>query len=630
MASQLRLFALLIFVSSATAAYAGEKPWIEGKSPHFRVLTDSSAGDARRVLFEFEQMRSVFATRFPGFRLDSGAPLVIFAAHDEDTAKALAPALWKQKGAKPAGYFQHSWEQQYALVRMDTWGQGAHEVVYHEYTHMVLGLNAHWIPVWLNEGFAEFYAYTRFQQKETYIGAPSERYRMLGSRPLIPIETLISVDHRSPYYHDEDKVQVFYAEAWALVHFLQFGPGMEQGKKLSAFFAKVQSGTPQKQAFEETFGSFKSMDEALGQYVRQVAFTAGRMPSDEHLNEKDFPTRTLSMAETQAELAGYHLWTHDHSDAKNYATDALKNDPNLGLALEVQGFLDLSAGKSAEALAEFTKAFANDHTLYLSLFAKTMLSPQATSEVPADQAAFKQGLTETLALNPQFAPAFIQLARLSIRQNDPNAALGFALKAEKLEPSRAGYYLVLGQILVRTGHFPEAAKIARFVSDRWYGPDHNEALELWNAIPEAQRTPGDPMLESKPKDTARAEGIIKEVNCGGENNDKEWSLTLLQNDKTITFHRDKGFPWGFADSIWYGEDHINICHYLEGHRAIVHFRPATDATYEGTVAELEIRDDLPATMQASTKPKPSDPQATPPTPAPASAAPPPAAAPHPN
>lgn len=630
MPSQLRLFALFIFVCSATPAYAGEKPWIEGKSPHFRVLTDSSASDARRVLFEFEQMRSVFATRFPSFRLDSGAPLVIFAAHDEETAKALAPALWKQKGSKPAGFFHHGWERQYALVRMDTWGVGAHEVVYHEYTHMILGLNTHWLPVWLNEGFAEFYAYTLFRLKQTYIGAPTEQYRALRALPLIPIETLISVDQRSPYYHDEDKVPIFYAESWALVHFLQFGPNMQGGQKLNEFFNKVQNGMDQKKAFEDTFGTFKSMNDALSKYVRQSAFYSGAFNTDQQLNEKDFPTRTLSMAETQAELGAFHLWSHDPSDAKNYATDALKNDSNLGLAHEVQGFLNLSEGKSAEALAEFTQAIANDHTLYLSLFAKTMLSPQATSDVPADQAAFRQGLTGTLALNPQFAPALIQLARLSIRQNDPNAALGFALKAEKLEPSRAGYYLVLGQILVRAGHFPEAAKIARFVSERWYGPDHNEALELWNAIPEAQHTPGDPIVESKPKDTARAEGIIKEVNCGGENKDKEWSLTLLQNDKTLTFHRDKGFPWGFADSIWYGEDHINICHYLEGHRAIVHFRPPTDATYDGTVAELEIRDDLPATLRASTKPKSPDPQTTPPPPATATAAPPPAVALHPN
>ena len=49
------------------------------------------------------------------------------------------------------------------MVRLDTWGQGAHEVVYHEYTHSILHMNSHWLPVWLDEGVAEFYAYTRFE-----------------------------------------------------------------------------------------------------------------------------------------------------------------------------------------------------------------------------------------------------------------------------------------------------------------------------------------------------------------------------------------------------------------------------------------------------------------------------------
>src|SRR5271169_5186210 len=85
-----------------TASIASEKPWIEVRSPHFRVLTNGSADDARRVAHEFEQLRYVFATLFPTFRLDSGAPFVVFAARDEDTAKSLEPRLWKMKGAKPA------------------------------------------------------------------------------------------------------------------------------------------------------------------------------------------------------------------------------------------------------------------------------------------------------------------------------------------------------------------------------------------------------------------------------------------------------------------------------------------------------------------------------------------------
>jgi hypothetical protein len=166
------LFACVFGLLSGWAV-AGEKPWIEVDSPHFRVLSDGSDRDARRVAREFEQMRTVLADQFPRYRLESGAPLLIFAARDENTAKKLAPQLWKVKGAKPAGYFHHGWEKQFAMVRLDAIAPDAYQVVYHEYVHTVLHTNFRWLPVWLDEGMAEFYGNTRFEKSKIYIGAPS-------------------------------------------------------------------------------------------------------------------------------------------------------------------------------------------------------------------------------------------------------------------------------------------------------------------------------------------------------------------------------------------------------------------------------------------------------------------------
>ena len=69
----LRLFPVLVllFVGvSSPVAQASEKPWTEVRSPNFRVLTNGSAADGRRVAREFEQMRTVFAVAFPKMRLE--------------------------------------------------------------------------------------------------------------------------------------------------------------------------------------------------------------------------------------------------------------------------------------------------------------------------------------------------------------------------------------------------------------------------------------------------------------------------------------------------------------------------------------------------------------------------------
>jgi len=154
-------------------AVVAEKPWIEVDSPHFRVMSNGGDNGARRIAYEFEQMRATLAARFPGARIETGAPLLIFAPTDEDTAVDLSPMMRveKKRGINVGGYFQHNWEKQFAMVRLDLDTADNHQIVYHEYTHNVLHANFRWLPLWLDEGMAEFFGNTRFEHDKMYIGA---------------------------------------------------------------------------------------------------------------------------------------------------------------------------------------------------------------------------------------------------------------------------------------------------------------------------------------------------------------------------------------------------------------------------------------------------------------------------
>ena len=59
---------------------------------------------------------------------------------------------------------------------------------------------------------------------------------------------------RSSFSLDAEDTHLSYAEAWALTHFLTFGPGMKQGEELKVFFNLLQRGTDQQKAFEQAFG----------------------------------------------------------------------------------------------------------------------------------------------------------------------------------------------------------------------------------------------------------------------------------------------------------------------------------------------------------------------------------------
>jgi tetratricopeptide (TPR) repeat protein len=601
------LLTALTILASPRIAAAGVQPWIEIRSPHFRVLTNGSVDEGGRVALDFEKLRYVFATQFPHYRLESGAPLLIFAPRDLASAEIVAPALASAKDANQmAGFFTHGWEKQYALIRLDTMNTMGEAPVFHEYTHSILHMNVHWLPTWLDEGIAEYYAYTRFEGDQILLGVSTARYPIISTGRPIPIETLLDVDESSPYYHDPDKVQMFYGESWALVHFLTLTKGMGRGEKINEFFRLLQSGADQKTAFVQVFGDFAKMNRALDNYMRGQ-FIYGVIPAPSDINRGTFTIRTLSVAETEAELAGFQLWRHEGATAGPLVAEALRDDPKLGFAHEEAGFLFFQDGRTGDAVTEFSKAYALDPGLYLSLFAKTMLSPIAKSDAADDEKAFRAAVAAVLQLNPQFAPAYVQLARLDVKEGDLNEALQFSQKAEALEPWRAEYRLETGQILLRMGRGPEAAAIARYVAQRWSSTDHNEAVELWNQVPADQRPAGDALLDAQPKDSQKVTGFIESENCRAQTQGVDFFLD--HGGQRLTFHLKPGFEGGFSDTLWYGEDHFSFCHNLEGLRAVVYYLPPSDATYTGDAAEIDIRNDLPT---------PTPPRGTSPAPAPAS------------
>ena len=589
---QTRMFFLLtVFSLCSYTVHAGEKQWTEVKSSNFRVLTDGSAGTGRRVAREFEQMRAVFSTGFPDMRLDTGAPLVIFAVRDEFSMKALAPALWKSSGPKPAGFFQHGWERQYAVVRLDQDIPGKYQVVYHEYVHSLLHANFKWLPTWLDEGLAEFYGNSRFEQTKIYVGPPSERIFRLHGTAFIPLRELISENPWRKFGKDERQIDLYYSESWALVHYMVFRPGMDKGAKLSRFYDFLQKGQEQKKAFEEVFGSFKAVEEGLQQYSNKFLFPSYVMENPPQIKEKEFPSRVLTPAETEAELGTYRLWSHDWQEAREAVDQALKDDSGLSLAHEALGFLDFEEGKDAAALSEFDKAYNADQQRYLSLFYRTMLNGRPKSGSGPECLQFRVSMYDILKANPKFAPAFVELAFANLQHDDLLNALIMSRKAEALEPGRAGYHILSGRILLAMGRGEEAAKVASLVAERWRGPDHDEALELWNAVPAEKRDSDAAIGEEVPADTKGASGTLMSVTCG----EKSMGTTLVFEDANgkRTFRNKGGYIVGYSDTLWYGRDHFTVCHHLEGLRAIVRYKETQDKDSAGDWVELELRQDLP-------------------------------------
>ncbi|HTV08831.1 MAG TPA: hypothetical protein VMD97_07295 [Candidatus Aquilonibacter sp.] len=402
------LSALCVAALLAGRAYADSAPeWREVSTPHFTVVTDAGEKQARHVAAQFERMQAVFHKLIPSAESDAGSPIVVLALKNRRDFQALEPADYLGKGRLDlAGLFLESNDRIYILVRLDAGGEHPYSVVYHEYTHYITR-HAN-LPLWLNEGIAEFYQNTDIDAHEVRLGQPStDDLQYLRTQSLLPLPTLFMVDHGSPYYHDEQKGSIFYSESWALTDMLMINDFRNKTHVLENYSKAVTSGQTSLTAAVATFGDLKRLEEALDAHVSHGDYAFLRMPINIPIDEASYKMETLSSADADAFRADVLVSDGRADDAKKLLEGVLSADPNNALAHESEGMLDLRQGDTEGARKEYGEAIALHSNSYLAWYYAAVLTIGSGRR---EDPAVETDLQQCLKLNPEFAPANDALA----------------------------------------------------------------------------------------------------------------------------------------------------------------------------------------------------------------------------
>ncbi|HET9696348.1 MAG TPA: hypothetical protein VFP40_05735 [Terriglobales bacterium] len=584
---------LLLFVSvlpsSTQADDLARRKWFEVRTANFVVFSDASEKSAREAAMKLEQFRAVIGKAMNNLRQNTAEPTVVFAARDENTMKALLPAMWEGHRARPAGAFMRGWEQSHAVLRLD-FGEPSYEIIRHEYFHNLESLNFVSLPVWLNEGMAEFFATSEITDKEAKLGMPSPRLRTVRGVAPIPLKTLLTVDARSPYYRDEDKVYRFYAQSWALTHMLIVGPGMENGRKMDEYIVNLHHEPDAVKAFEQTFGDMRSMDTKFTQYVDKFAFPILVMRDPPKPDEKDVVSRQLSPEEITAQLAEFYRATHRKKEAEQFLAQAEQQKSTVPVVHRTKAFMAFQDGKDQEALAEFDKAIAGDPKDYLSLYYATMLKAEANPGQATDEII--AGMRKVRDINPNFAPAHVELSRAYMKAGRLDLADGAAMTAAKAEQGRAGYWSQWARVRLARGDAKGAAEISRYVAERWTGTDRDQAIEIWKeAVAKDSKLGEKPLaVSSDAPEGSVASGTIAEVKCEEK---KPLDMSLKTGDRVLhlTTEEGKSFRMGFEDTVWFGSDHFSLCHHVQGRQANVIYKPMGED--KGLIEQIRVEDSFP-------------------------------------
>ena len=457
------LLALCCFSVATPALGARHEVWFEARSPHFVVVCNAGEKQARKTAQQFEQIRSVFREYIVIANGHPSPVITILAVKNENSMRALLPEYWAAKGhTHPAGIFFYNLGQSEAAVQLDAQGPNPYEGIYHEYYHSLTMPYFPRLPVWLAEGLADFFGNSQVTEKEARLGMPdSNLIEELRANRLIPLDVLFKVDQSSPYYNEQHQTSMFYAESWALTHYLMLGDNGSHKALLVAYLQELQQDGSQNEAAVKAFGDLNKLQQDLERYVNGSSFLQVHGPAPPPIPDTDLRTRQISDAEVDAYLGGFAALRGRPHEANSLLQQALRLDPKLALAHQNLGLLQLSGGQRGEALASFSQAVELDPENALTRYLRAYLS-FGQRNVPAGDAQIENDLRQAIALDPDFAPSYGLLA-VYLAASDENLieALAMARKGVSLEPGNALYALSLAQVLARMGRFGDAETAAR-------------------------------------------------------------------------------------------------------------------------------------------------------------------------
>jgi tetratricopeptide (TPR) repeat protein len=452
------LFALTLSASARDAT----SHWSEVRSPHFVVLTDSNEKQARRVTSQLERMRAVFHVLLPTASDSAGSPVIVLALKDKKAFQALEPEVYLAKGQLDlAGLFMRAPDKNYILLRLDAQGDHPYATIYHEYTHFMLRNASEWIPLWLNEGLAEFYQNSEIQEKEVLLGQPSEDDILyLRQNRLLPLTTLLKVDQTSPYYHEEQKGSVFYAESWALTHFMRVTDQQKGTDRLQDYAKRLIKKEDPVIAAQEAFGDLNVLQKSLNSYISQGQFMMFKMNTGVTIDESAFQFRPIPTTDADAIRADVLVYNQRPKDAQVLIDAVLRDDPKNALAHETMGYLKFREGDMQAARKWYGEAVQLDSQSYLAHYYYAIMSMKSGEN--SQDPEIESSLRICMKLNPDFAPAYDALAmHYSMNPAKVDEAHFLNVQAINLEPDNVNYRMNAAAVLANGRRYDDALRVLK-------------------------------------------------------------------------------------------------------------------------------------------------------------------------
>ena len=463
----LRAALILVAALASPAVGAAELPreserWIELTTSNVTFFSNAGQRTTRTVAGDLEELRAVLA-RITALELDSPVPILVYVFKNRGSFEPYRHYYAYQPVAT-AGYFLERSSANFIAICADA-REDASSIVYHEYVHFVASANFPGLPLWYEEGLAELYQNFEVSGGRARIGLPVWRHlALLNSSPTMPLPELFAVDHDSPVYNDASLKGSFYAQSWALVHYLLIGSEARRAET-AHFIALLNEGVPSSTAYAAAYSvDVAELEKEFRSYIGRPRYSYLELPVTVDL------TTAITVREMPYPDVLYRLGDlltqqfPPRPEAADHFLAAVERDPSHGPSLAALGRIAEDRARWDEAESWYRRGLAASPGDPLVQYLGGSYLLRRGGEITAARGALRRAVQA----DPSYGPAWAALAGSYVATGDHTAeAIEAAETAHRLLPARTDVTANLLRVYLADGRRSDAAALAEraFVAD---------------------------------------------------------------------------------------------------------------------------------------------------------------------
>jgi tetratricopeptide (TPR) repeat protein len=493
------LILVLLLVTGLSVQAKDE--WTRVQSKNFLLVGNAPEKDIRKVATRLEQFRESLRQILRTANFTSGIPTNVVVFKSDSSFREFKP---KRADGKiddfVAGYFQPGEDVNYIALATRADDAATYHTIFHEYVHFVVNTNfgKSEVPAWFNEGLAEYYSTFAIEDdQKVHVGMPIPRHIFrLRESPLMPLRKLFSVRNADLSETGDHSRSIFYAESWALVHYLLQN---DKSDGLTTFLNDIMKNVPAERAFQDAFKiNYEQMEGELKKYIGQERYFHSQLTFKNKLTfDADMTAAAIDEAASNAYLGDLLYHSNRDDDAEAYLIASLKLAPDASMANTSLGMVKMRQGKLDDARKYLEKGVAADPRNHVALFRYAYLLTREgrgelglIHEFDAKTAAkMRHALRRAIAINPAFTESYEMLAFVNLVRNEElDDAVTLIRTALRYQPGNQRYSMRLAEVYSRQNKLAESEAIAKKIAETTDDQDLTaRAARLINFLREKRR-----------------------------------------------------------------------------------------------------------------------------------------------